>query len=391
MKIGYFYTSSREYGFLSSSIHIFEFMEAVKQLNEDIIPFNSLAVNLKADTWEKRIYLKINKKLPDVLKDILALINNFITCFKGIKFILKVKPDIIIVRNTVFDFYFLVLKKLLNIPVLLEVNTPLYYERVVLNYGARRVYLTNITKYVEKNSWQKVDMIMCVSKSLKKIIVKEGIDSNKIYAVHNGVNIKKFNHKLNGNDVREKYCLTEKFVIGYVGGFYKYHGLKDIICQLNILIKKFGNINLMLIGDGPTKKICQEITYDLGMEEYITFAGFQPHESIPEYISAFDLAIIPSFTPYGSPIKLFEYMAMKKIALVPDFSPILEIIKNKKTGIVFKKNNINSLIDEIEWANKNKRLCEEIAENAYKICMKNYTWTNNASKVINICRELTNS
>lgn len=358
-------------------------MAAVRKLGEDIVPFTPLVVEKTADTKIRRGYFKFNRFLPRFSKDILAILHNFATYWRGVKKILEVKPDVIIVRNGAFNFFSSLLKKRLNIPVVLEVNTPIYKERVA--YGL--VSLKKTLDFIEKRCWQDVDAITTVSENLKQMLITEGINQEKITSIHNGVNLEKFDYLISGIKIRARYNLNHKYLIGFVGGFFPYHGIGDLIKKFNQIVRDWGDVHLFLIGDGISRKQCQQITESLNLTSHITFTGYVPYDCIPEYISAFDLAIIPDFNDHGSPIKLFEYMAMKKVPLVPSYKPILEIIEHKKTGLVFERHNMDDLIEQIKWARQNQDLMKEIAQNAFDHVKEKFTWMVNAQRVINVCKK----
>jgi len=383
MKILYFYLSHRVFGFSSWNIHIYEFMAAVKRLGEDIVPFTPLVVEETADTKIRRVYFKFNRFLPRFSKDILAILHNFATYWRGVKKILQGKPDVVIVRNEAFNFFPLLLKKRLNIPVVLEVNTPIYKERV-----ANGNVSLKMLNFIEKRCWQNVDAITTVSENLKQMLIAEGINEEKITSIHNGVNLEKFDYRISGIKIRAQYNLNDKYLIGFVGGFFPYHGIGDLIKKFNQIVRDWGDVGLFLIGDGIARKQCQQIAESLNLTAHITFTGYVPYDCIPQYISAFDLAIIPDSNDHGSPIKLFEYMAMKKVSLAPSYKPILEIIEHKKTGLVFERHNIDSLIEQIKWARQNQSLIERIAQNAFDRVKEKFTWTVNAQRVINVCKKV---
>ena len=242
----------------------------------------------------------------------------------------------------------------------------------------------------EKKCWQEAEAIITVSENLKNILISNGINSNKITSVHNGVDISLFDYRINGEKIRKKYNISHKFVIGFVGAFYKHHGIEELIKNFQKFILEYDNIHLLLVGDGATKKRCEYLVNQLNLNSYITFTGYIDYQRVPEYIAAFDIALMPDSNDFGSPIKLFEYMAMKKVVLFPDYAPILEIIKHQKTGLIFEKQNIESLIGQLKWSLEHKEELISIAEEAFNLVMEKYTWRENAKRVLQVCQQTIN-
>lgn len=385
MKVLYFYFSNRVFGFSSANIHIYEFMKGAQQLGEDVVPFTPLRKGELSDTKLSDFYLKINRYIPRCIKDLLAIVYNFSFYRKAFKKIANLKPDVLLIRNHPFMFFPILLKGRLKIPYVLEINTPLFIERV----KEKNICFKGVMTIIEKKCWENADEIFTVSKSLKNILISNGIEGNKIHGIHNGVNLNLFDYQMSGKKIRDRYQLNNKFVIGFIGTFHLYHGIEMIIEEFHRVISVHKDIHLLLVGDGIGKQGCQNLVKELELDNYITFTGYVPYEEIPEHISAFDLAIMVDFTNYGSPIKLFEYMAMKKASLLPSCSPILEVIQHKKTGLIFEEKNMDSMIEQLKWAMENQNSLIEIAENAYKLVKEKFTWTINAKKVLGVCRKAT--
>ena len=60
-----------------------------------------------------------------------------------------------------------------------------------------------------------------------------------------------------------------------------------------------------------------------------------PRDDVPAYIDAMDICVLPDSNAFGSPIALFEFMAMGKPCVVPDLGPMRDVIEDNATGIMF--------------------------------------------------------
>jgi glycosyltransferase involved in cell wall biosynthesis len=125
-----------------------------------------------------------------------------------------------------------------------------------------------------------------------------------------------------------------------------------------------------------------------GLCEVFTFAGEVPHSRIPLYVAAMDIAIIPDFNTYGSPMKLFEYMAMRKAIVAPDVPPIREVIEDGKTGILFERGNVAQALEGIERLIENEQLRHDLGRRARAKVVRSYTWDQNAERIANIAESM---
>jgi glycosyltransferase involved in cell wall biosynthesis len=115
-----------------------------------------------------------------------------------------------------------------------------------------------------------------------------------------------------------------------------------------------------------------------------TFTGEVPHSEIPVYIAAMDIAIIPDFNTYGSPMKLFEYMAMGKAIVAPDVPPIKEIVEEGKTALVFERKNSIQAVKCIEALIRDKELRNKLGIRARNVVLNSHTWDQNAKRIVSI-------
>ena len=85
------------------------------------------------------------------------------------------------------------------------------------------------------------------------------------------------------------------------------------ICKNRETVK---NIKLLIVGEGDAYHDLKQLITDHGMEDYVFMTGKQPYQSIPEFIAASDICILPSFNNDIMndivPIKMYEYMSMSK-------------------------------------------------------------------------------
>lgn len=379
MKILYFFISHAAEGFQSFNIHIMEFIKGANKISGiNVIPGFPLIRSSKDLDVEITFFHKFKKNIPRIIKDILGILYNFIYLFKAIIKINHIKPDVILVRNNHNNFYNVILQKIYKIPLILEVNTPHTFERIKY----KQLYFKRISLFIEKFGWKTADKIYTVSEYQKKMIVNYGISENKIVAIHNGVNLNLF--KPPNKKIKKESSSLE---ILYVGSFRNYHGLSLIIDIIDQLYIKHPHIHVTIIGTGETYKQVYNLIKNLNLSECISLPGFIHYESIPRYLSNSDITFLSDFTEYGSPIKVFEYMAMKNAILVPDRKSILEILEHNKDALFFKAGNFEDFKNKMEQLIIDNKLRKKLAENAYKKVVNNYTWDHNAKKVIELLKE----
>jgi len=85
---------------------------------------------------------------------------------------------------------------------------------------------------------------------------------------------------------------------------------------------------------------------------------------------------------YASPNKLFEYMDSAKPIIASNLPSVKEVLMNNKNCILFEPDNVDDLVDKIQFLSSSKELMYKIAENAKKDA-QNYTWDKRVEKIYN--------
>ena len=178
------------------------------------------------------------------------------------------------------------------------------------------------------------DAIAVVSRALKDRLTDNGFDETKILVNPNGVDPALYTIQADGNNVRRKYNLDEKIVVGCVSTFGPWHGLPVLVDAVEDVVKINNNIHFLLIGDGELRNQVEKTIRDKNLEPYVTLTGIIPHKDVPEYLAACDILVSPhppladGSEFFGSPTKLFEYMATGKGIVASNLGQIGEVLKN---------------------------------------------------------------
>lgn len=367
------------------STHMKETIRAFGELGHDVFTvlgngnFHTTKTVRKNNQVTNRIRKRIPGHIYEKFRIIYDLLHDIRFFFRVKRVVQKFKPDFIYDRYLLYRHIGIFVSKIYQIPIILEYNSPITERNVHYSHHQRR-----IGRMIEKKSLSAGDAIIVVSNFLKEYLVKIGIDPKKITIIPNGVNDNLFQPNIRGDRVKEKYNIKNKRVIGFVGAFCRWHGTDALLGAASEIIKKIDNVHFLMVGEGPMLSSSKEFVKRNGMSECITFTGDVPYEYVPEYIAAMDIVTMPSSNIYGSPIKIFEYMAMQKPIIAPNVGPVQEIIHDGYNGILIKPGNKDAIYNKIMYLLKNRNLAEKISENARIHVLERHTWKKNVEKIIQI-------
>ena len=236
--------------------------------------------------------------------------------------------------------------------------------------------------------------VICITQALADEMVSRGVDSNKITLVHNGVHVDRFTPRLADRDLAKKLGTEGNVVIGYVGSIVDYEGLNLLIeASENLIQRGIENFKVLIVGDGAVAASLENIASKSSASEHFIFTGRVPHEEVESYYSLIDIAPFPRLslpvTEMVSPLKPFEAMAMEKLVIASDVAALEEIVNHEVTGLLFKKDDVNSLTDALELGITDSRLRNKLGKQAREWVKEERDWPILAKKITNLYESLT--
>lgn len=333
----------------------------------------------KESKWDK-----IKNIIPKPIYELAEIAYNLKGKAMLMKAIKEFKPDLIYDRYAHFSFSALWAAKKSKLPLILEVNSPYSIQK----RQWEKLYFPGLSKMGEQKIFEAAPRIIVVSSPLKQIIADYGVDTKKVTVLPNGTDASRFDPDLDAQELKKELGLEGKTILGFVGILRSWHNIDKLINILEEIDLKKQNAAMVFLGDGPSYDELVSYNIKNGNEETIKFLGRIPHNEIQRYIAMFDIAISPHATPYSSPMKILEYMAMEKAILAPDMPNIKDIITQGETGVLFTPDNAQALKENLLKLVTDRDLREKVGKNARNQVLQQFTWFNNAKITAEIAEEL---
>ena len=287
------------------------------------------------------------------------------------------------------------LSRYYNVPFVLEYNGSEIW--VGKNWG-RRIKNEKLSNAIEELNLRAADLIVVVSESSKDEIEKRGVEHDKILVNPNGVDSEKYSPDVDGSWVRDNLDLNGKTIVGFIGTFGRWHGVEVLVEAFGALLQKRpeyrGEVMLLLIGDGLTMPIVKEQTRKKNIIDNVIFAGVVPQDLGPAYLAACDILVSPHVpnpdgTPFfGSPTKIFEYMAMGKGIVASNIGQIGEVLEHMETAIMVEPGNALELMDGLSTIIENPDLGNQLGKKARTKVTHSHTWKLHTEKIIDAIARL---
>lgn len=310
------------------------------------------------------------------------------------KLLNNIKPAFLYQRYSVHNYSGVQLARQLNIPFILEYNGSQIWVR---QNWSKRLRHEKLAEQIELLNLNCANVVVVVSRASKNEILSRGIEPDKILINPNGVDPNIYSSQIDGSKIRSRFGLNEKIVLGFIGTFGPWHGTEILVRAYGLLLKKYPeyqeSTRLLMIGDGKTIPLVKEEINIFNIEANVILPGAVPQQEGPEYLAACNLLVSPHVpnsdgTPFfGSPTKLFEYMAMGKGIVASDLDQIGEVLEHNHTAWMVKPGDPESLMLGLKTLIDNPDLGKRLGEAARSEVVAKYTWKEHTRKIIEKLKE----
>jgi 1,2-diacylglycerol 3-alpha-glucosyltransferase len=208
----------------------------------------------------------------------------------------------------------------------------------LLDNVLQKLYM-NLFSFFTNITLKNVDEVYSVSKYLKNDLKKvSGIDSKVIY---NKIDKKRFNKKVSGKKIIEKYNLKNKKVLLYVGRIAPHKGVHLLLQLFKIIKNKIPNSKLIIAGKPTFNNYFRNLKKLADSD--IIFTGFVEDKDLPYYYAACDVYVTASLWE-GFDLPAAEAQACGKSVVTFNIGSHPEIVKK---GILVEKENIKKFSEAV--------------------------------------------
>lgn len=382
-------TSGGSVGHLSGVIHGFR---ALGNKTRVVSTDNLAGVESDEDFYLCEPHYRLGRNIPNLPE---LLFNDQIDSFISSHWAAWT-PSVIYQRCSLGNYAGVLLKAAHSVPLIIEYNGS--FPWVARHWEKRRLFHERLLTDIELLNLKAADVIVVVSEPLRQEVVGRGIPADKILVNPNGVNHDAYSPAVDGSSVRKKYGFGNKTVIGFIGTFGKWHGAEVLAEAFGRLLKTYSALRdstrLLMIGDGVTMPLVKDTLAKYNVADVCILTGRVPQEEGPQYLAACDILASPHVpnpdgTPFfGSPTKLFEYMAMGKAIIASNLDQIGEILEHEKTALMVKPGDPESLMLGLKRLMEDRQLRERLGKAAREEAVAKHTWEEHTRRIVEKLRDV---
>jgi glycosyltransferase involved in cell wall biosynthesis len=312
------------------------------------------------------------------------------------------------------------LSRILKIPLIVEYNGPLVWT--AKNWG-KPLHFHKLAQKCEDICLKHAHLIVTVSQVLKDRLINLGVQAEKIVFYPNCIapdfwDPDKFTF-CEKNLLRDKLNISEStLVFTFIGTFGDWHGIDILAYAIKKFVEEYldqlekYNIRFLLIGDGSAMPLIKSILNENKYMKYVILTGIINQDQAAAYLAISDIFLSPHVNNrdgsrfFGSPTKLFEYMAMGKPIIASNLEQIGQVLKtslnadnlpespsplpdSEELAVLCEPGNINHLINAFLFLTKNPEWRKQLGKNARNEVLSKYTWHNHVAVILEKLRQVT--
>ncbi|WP_241657432.1 TIGR04063 family PEP-CTERM/XrtA system glycosyltransferase [Aurantiacibacter suaedae] len=281
----------------------------------------------------------------------------------------------------------------LGIPVVYEIRA--FWEdaavgNLMTTEGSLRYRLT---RAFENRVVARADAVMTICHGLRDDLIARGHAGGKIGVMPNGVDLALFGTPPpRDKALAAQLGLGEGPVIGFIGSFYDYEGLDDLIAAMPMLLDRVPDAKLLLVGGGNMEEALRQQAETSRAARAIRFIGRVPHSEVERYYALCDVMVYPRkrsrLTDLVTPLKPLEAMAQRTLVAASDIGGHRELIEDGTTGVLFAPDEPQACADALARLLNERNRWETIRDAGREHVARKHDWFTNAGRYLSVYQAL---
>jgi len=235
-----------------------------------------------------------------------------------------------------------------QIPFIMEVRDLWPAIFVELGVIKNRQVIAGLER-LEMRLYRQATRVVVVTEAFRAKLIERGVPREKVATIPNGADVDFWSPRESCGQLRQKYKLENRFVVGYVGAHGISHALERVLDSANQL-RDYPDIHFLFVGEGAEKAKLVERARGLNLSN-ITFVDPVGKDEVREFYQLADVCLvplkdIPLFDAF-IPSKLFEILAMARPIIGSLRGEAADILKRSGGALIVEPEDSKSLADTV--------------------------------------------
>ncbi len=324
--------------------------------------------------------------------------------------------ELVYQRNCLVNYSGLALARRLGVPLVIEYNGS---EVWISKHWGTPLRFSAVAQRIEDINLRHAQLIVVVSDVLRDELLERGIEPGRILSYPNCVDPQVFRRDrfppADGLALRARLDIAPDAVVcTFVGTFGPWHGV-DVMARAIVQLThdrlqwlRDNKVHFVFVGDGQLMPRVRALLADVPVDLF-TFTGLVPQTEAPRYLAISDVLLSPHVPNpdgsrfFGSPTKLFEYMAMGKSIVASELEQIGEVLKGSwhigRQGVpdgadrladcaalLTDPGNVDQLCDALLYLVAQHESRQVLGDAARQLALTKYTWEQQVSEILSMLK-----
>ena len=231
-------------------------------------------------------------------------------------------------------------------------NVPVLFRSIdVANQLVPYRALRPIVRFLEKKVYSRADMVLTLTPKLSQYVTNMGAEESRVKLLPMPVDTNLFHPAVDTAEVRQKWGFgnTDRIVL-FMGTLFDFSGLDVLIPRFSEVIKQVPEAKLLVVGDGPQRPKLEGIIAEYNLQEQVIITGFEPYETMPQYINLATVCINTFLTTDATrdifPGKTVQFLACGKALIATALPGMMAVIPGEQQGVVYTI-GMDGMVEEV--------------------------------------------
>jgi len=226
---------------------------------------------------------------------------------------------------------------------------------------------------------RRADLVASVSAEIDEQL-PEGSFADRRVIVPSGVDLSLFAPGPPDRGLRVQHALDGRFAVGWIGGFWPFHGLEAVAEIARGLQARVPEAVLCLVGTGPLRDdIAKRVR---GLEAHVRLLDPVPHDRVPQWLRTFDACFLLAGAGFrSSSLKLYEYLACGRPVVAAAAGQVKEVLTHGSNGFLVPREDPIAVVGAIERLARDPALRRRLGEEARRTVEGSASWDDRAESI----------
>jgi glycosyltransferase involved in cell wall biosynthesis/SAM-dependent methyltransferase len=250
---------------------------------------------------------------------------------------------------------------------------------------------------LEDAAFQNAALVSVVSERIREDLLARGVPPAKVLVNPNGVDPSRYRplEDADRQELRRSLGFEPGHcVVGFTGTFGGWHGIEVLSAALPRICAQAPHVRFLLIGDGALRSLIKGAVAKHGLHDRVVMAGRVPQQRGARLLGACDLFVSPHSSHmvdrpfFGSPTKLFEYMAVGGGIVASDLEQIGEVLapalrpaelaaarlEGAQRAVLCRPGDVDDFVRGVTGLVARPELARWLGANARNAAVNDYSW-----------------